>query len=74
MENTNIAGLTAGRLLCDKDVARILCMSPQWVRAQRHKRRKGEEHTLRVDPILIGSSPRYKESEIILWRDSLPRG
>lgn len=48
----------------DKDIARLLCLSPSWVRVQRHKRKHGLEHVLSVDPIHIGSSPRYIKTQV----------
>ncbi|MAF98248.1 MAG: hypothetical protein CMH26_06400 [Micavibrio sp.] len=64
----------ASILLCDKEVARLLGMSAQWVRAQRHKRRKGLEHNFTIDPVMIGSSPRYRRKDINDWLGNLPTG
>lgn len=58
-------------LICDKEVARLIGMSPSWVRVQRWKRRNGEDHTFTIDPILIGSSPRYRAEQIDTWITSL---
>lgn len=49
---------------CDKDIARILSMSPSWVRGQRHKRRHGLPHILNLDPRYIGSCARYARAEV----------
>ncbi len=59
------------RYLADKDVAAILSVSPAWLRKQRYLRRNGMEHILGIDPIYLGRSPRYRESEIIKWSESL---
>lgn len=48
----------------DKDIARILNMSPAWVRGQRHKRRNGQPCTFDLQPRYIGSSPRYVREEV----------
>lgn len=61
-------------LLRDKEVARKLGMSDSWVRVQRHKRRKGKDHSFTVDPILIGTTPRYSEEAITEWLNSLGLG
>jgi len=61
-------------LICDKEVARLIGMSPSWIRVQRWKRRKGEEHTFIVDPVLIGTSPRYRVDDINAWIASLGIG
>ena len=61
-------------LLRDKDVANLLGLSPSWVRVQRWKRRDGQDHTLTVDPVLIGTSPRYKTTDIEEWITTLENG
>jgi hypothetical protein len=48
----------------DKDIARILNMSPAWVRGQRHKRRHGLPCILNLQPRYIGSSARYVREEV----------
>lgn len=48
----------------DKDVARILSMSPAWVRGQRHKRRHGEPCTFDLEPRYIGTCARYVREEV----------
>lgn len=48
----------------DKDVARRLNMSPSWVRGQRHKRRNGLPHILKLEPRYIGSCARYVRDEV----------
>lgn len=50
--------------ICDKDVARLLGMSPSWVRGQRYKRRRGLDHFLQIDPCLISSAVRYRRTEV----------
>lgn len=62
------------KLLCDKDVAILVSMSPSWVRVQRFKRKAGIEHSFTVDPVFIGSSPRYKPEDILNWISSLSSG
>lgn len=48
----------------DRDIARILCMSPAWVRGQRHKRRHGEPCTFDLEPRYIGTCARYVREEV----------
>ena len=43
----------------DKDIARILRMSPAWVRGQRYKRRHGLPCTFDLEPRYIGTCARY---------------
>jgi hypothetical protein len=61
-------------LLCDKEVARLIGLSPSWVRVERMKRRRGDNHYLEVDPVLIGTSPRYRYTDIDAWINSLDTG
>lgn len=56
----------------DKDIARRLRLSPEWVRGQRHKRRNGLPHDLKIDPCYIGSSVRYVAGEVESWIASIP--
>jgi len=51
-------------LLNDKICARIVCMSPSWMRAERRKRKHGLPHTLNIDPVMIGTSPRYRIEDV----------
>lgn len=57
----------------DKDVARLLRMSPSWVRGQRFKRRHNQPYVLDLEPRLIGSSPRYSRAEVEGFIDRLLR-
>lgn len=54
-------------LLSDKDVAKLLSVSPSWVKCQRYKRKKGLDHTLNVPPVFIGTMPRYRQEDIDKW-------
>ena len=60
-------------LCSDADIALILRMSPEWVRKQRMWRRAGLPHVLTVDPILIGTSPRYILADIEAWLEAQRR-
>ena len=51
-------------LLKDKEVANIFSMSHSWVRKQRHLRRKQQSHFLTIDPVMVGSSPRYRKDDV----------
>lgn len=57
----------------DKDIARILNMSPAWVRGQRHKLRNGLPCTFDLEPRYIGSCPRYVRGEVEAFVASLMR-
>ncbi len=54
-------------LLNDADLAAMLRMSRSWVRKERFNRRHGLPHALDVDPVLIGSVPRYRADDISTW-------
>ena len=59
------------KFLNDTAVAEAVCMSPSWVRVERHKRRKGLPHTLNIDPVMIGSSPRYRMEDVEAFIEGL---
>lgn len=61
----------APEFYCDKDIARLLRMSPSWVRGQRHKRQKGLPCILDIQPRYIGSSPRYLRADVEQFLSSL---
>lgn len=48
----------------DKDIAHLLSVSPQSIRVQRYNRRHGKDHYLTIDPVMIGSSPRYAWEDV----------
>ena len=68
LENNQTASET---YLRDIEVAKLLNVSRGWVRKQRHLRRRKKEHSLNIDAIYIGRSPRYKASEINQWLNEL---
>jgi len=51
-------------LISDRDIAEHLSMSRSWVRQQRLLRRRGEPHFLTIDPVMIGTSPRYRVEDL----------
>ena len=57
-------------LITDADVAQLTSMSRSWVRKQRWNRRHGHPHVFDVDPILIGSVPRYRLDAVLGWIES----
>ena len=59
------------RLIDDKAFAAHLSLSPSWVRVERHKRRKGLPHTLNIDPVMVGSSPRYRVEDVEAFIEGL---
>lgn len=59
------------QLINDQGVAEITSMSTGWVRNQRWRRKHDEEHSLTIDPVMIGSSPRYRLDDVMAWVDGL---
>jgi hypothetical protein len=55
------------QLLNDMDIAGILGVSKPWVRVERFKRRHGESHNFNIDPVMIGSMPRYRIADVHAW-------
>lgn len=55
------------QLICDKQVARLVSLSPSWVRSQRWKRANKINHSFHVDAVYIGSCPRYRKEEVEKW-------
>ena len=58
-------------LIRDADIAGMLGMSRSWARKERLNRRRALPHTLTIDPVMIGSAPRYRRSEVMDWIASL---
>jgi predicted DNA-binding transcriptional regulator AlpA len=58
---------TKFQLVRDSELAQLTGMSRSWVRKQRMHRRRGAEHVLKIDPVMIGSAPRYRLSDIETW-------
>jgi hypothetical protein len=54
-------------LVSDADLAELLRVSRSCIRSQRFKRRRGDEHWLEVDPIMLGTLPRYNKTHIEAW-------
>ena len=61
----------SGRLVDDAYVAGLLCISRSCVRKQRLLRRRGLPHFFDIDPIMIGSLPRYRLEDVMAWIDTL---
>ena len=57
----------SGRLVDDACVAGLLSMSRSWVRKQRFLRRRGRPHVFDIDPVMIGSVPRYRLEDVLAW-------
>ncbi len=60
--------------LSDRDVAKLIGFSSEWVRQQRHFRRQGKRHALTIDPVLIGDRPRYRTEDVREWVAALRSG
>lgn len=58
------------RLIGDSEIASFVSMSRSWVRKQRWNRRHGQPHVFDIDPILIGSVPRYRLDDVLAWIES----
>ena len=58
----------------DKWLAGELKMAVPTIRSQRHKRRHGQRHWLDLDPVMIGSKPRYRLSDAKSWLAQLGDG
>jgi predicted DNA-binding transcriptional regulator AlpA len=63
----------AGLLYSDADLALLLRMSRSWIRKERMRRRTGLPHHLTIDPVMIGSCPRYRVSDVEAWLQAQPR-
>jgi hypothetical protein len=66
-----IADTNDGHLISDARIAGLLSVSRSWVRKERFNRRHGLPHTLSIDPIMIGSLPRYKYADILQWIETI---
>ncbi len=56
-----------GRLVDDAYVAKLISMSRSFLRKQRFLRRRGLPHVFDIDPVMIGSSPRYPLEDVEAW-------
>lgn len=61
-------------LCSDSDLASLLRISRSWVRKQRMYRRAGLTHALTIDPIMIGSRPRYRLADVEAWLEAQKPG
>ncbi len=59
------------RFVRDAEIAAYLRVSCSWVRKQRMYRMRGIPHFFSVDPVYIGSMPRYRADAFRAWADSL---
>ena len=57
--------------LNDADVAAELCLSRSWVRKQRWLRKHDMDHVFELDPVMIGSVPRYRKDDFQTWMEGL---
>jgi len=61
-------------LISDSEVATLVTMSRSWVRQQRFRRRHGKDHVFTVDPVQLGSTPRYRREEVESWIEEISAG
>jgi hypothetical protein len=59
--------MSGERLYADADLSVTLRISRSWIRKQRMYRRQGLPHCLTIDPVMIGSVPRYRVSNVEAW-------
>jgi len=52
-------------------LAQQLHVARSTIRVQRHLRQNGKPHWLELDPIYIGSIPRYRTQDAMAWLRSL---
>jgi predicted DNA-binding transcriptional regulator AlpA len=57
--------------ISDREIGRLVGFSSEWVRQQRYFRRHGKKHSFPLDPIYIGTKPRYRASEVYAWVEAL---
>jgi hypothetical protein len=62
---------TQVQLFNDKDIAETLGVSKSWLRGQRHKRRHKLPHHFNIDPVMIGTLPRYRQEDVFAWINNL---
>ena len=55
------------RLINDAEIANLLSISRSWVRKQRFNRRHGLAHVFDIEPIMVGSVPRYRLTDVSAW-------
>ena len=55
----------------DGGLASELSMSTSWVRQQRFKRNHNLPHILNIDPVMVGTSPRYRVEDVEAFIRSL---
>ncbi len=61
-------------LIDDVAVAALVSMSRSWVRAERFNRRHGLPHIFTLNPVMVGSSPRYRLEDVENWISCLADG
>jgi hypothetical protein len=54
-------------LMNDSDIASALRMSRSWVRKQRYLRKRDLPHAFDIDPVMVGSVPRYWVRDVMAW-------
>jgi len=54
-------------IIDDRETAAIIKAKPATIRGQRFKRRKGLDHWFTVDPVMIGSLPRYRKADVLAF-------
>ncbi len=62
--------VSAPTFVTDRWLSDQLQMAVATIRSQRFKRRHGLNHWLDLDPIYIGSKPRYRLSDALKWLDA----
>lgn len=58
-------------LLNDGDIARRLGVAKSTVRGQRHRRKTGQDHWFKLDPVFLGRCPRYRAEDFEAFLSTL---
>jgi len=64
-------GKTDTAFVSDIWLANQLHVARSTIRVQRHLRQSGQPHWLKLDPVYIGSIPRYRTQDAMAWLRSL---
>ena len=55
----------------DSEVAGLFGVSLSWVRGQRFKKNHGQDHIFNIEPVYIGSMPRYRQQDVFDWMENI---
>jgi hypothetical protein len=55
------------QLINDAGIACLFSVSRSWVRKQRYLRRHELPHVFNIEPVMVGSCPRYRMRDVDAW-------